>query len=161
MRGATRMLDGPCVRACRSHTYTHTLQVVMQKQFWVGIWEQLVFPALWLLKRKSIKAKVEKLNANRSTRKLANDATYKALGFLCVHLIFLSTFVVWRYAKHYVHADGDFWTDLETSGAYVVSFKACTACTAFKVFQSLGNVAVAATHCAARVRTPRLARQRR
>ena len=93
----------------------------MLKRFWIGIWEHFAFPVLWLLNRKSVKAKVDKLNSNPSTRKLANDATYKALGFFCAHLVFVFTFVVWRFAKHFVHEDGDFWTDLETSGALVVS----------------------------------------
>jgi len=35
------------------------------------------------------------------------DAKFKALGFLCAHLVFVCTFIVWRYAKQYVHGDGN------------------------------------------------------
>jgi len=94
-------------------------QVVMQKSFWVAIWQHLAFPAVWLLNRKSLQAKLLMLDAHPSTRKMANDAKFKALGFLCAHLVFISTFIVWRYAKQHVHEDGDLWKALEASGALV------------------------------------------
>ena len=53
----------------------------MQKAFWVAIWQHLAFPAVWLLNRKSLKAKLLMLNAHPSTRKMANGL------YVCTYML--------------------------------------------------------------------------
>ena len=93
--------------------------VMTQRKYWIGVFQHLVFPVLWLLRRGSMQQKLKRLESKPSTRKLAKDAAHKTRGFLFSHLIFSISFLIWQYGKNRFHVDGDAWTDLETAGQLV------------------------------------------
>jgi len=81
-------------------------EVVMQEQFWIGLWQHVAFPAVWLLHRRDVLSKLKRLQSKPSTRKMANDITMKARGFLVSHLVFSLSFVVWQLGTFYLYHGG-------------------------------------------------------
>jgi len=123
------------------HGWWHTedlkiYSLMAQRKYWIGVWQHLAFPLVWLSRRSTLQRKLKELDAKPSTRKLAKDAAHKTHGFLLSHLTFSASFVIWQYGKIYVHEEGDAWTDMETAGQLVQNISLALPAVVYVLFYS-------------------------